>query len=713
MYSQYIYWNTNSNSWAIDGSNVHLGNNAGLSGQTGGSVAIGTNAGVYNQNSGIAIGATAGFTGQNIHAVAIGNSAQQINGGTGAIAIGYQAGNTGQGQYAIAIGYQAGASGQNEKSIVLNATGNVLNAGTTGFFVDPIREASNNYYLQYNTNNKEITYNLFYIDSLVENVGCNGNNASQQNIIIEPSTNLSIPENMVLRSFGEDTVYGNFIRDDILTTIKGNIRGSGSVDLSVFRNSCNQVASGSASVISGGENNTSSGTASVVSGGRFNIAGDLSVVSGGEFNSSFGQLSVVSGGQSNSSFNFSVVSGGVGNSSSGNGSVVSGGVGNIASGSYSVVSGGEFNSSFGQFSVVVGGTSNIINTDYCLAAGLGIDLSNSAYATAFGVYNNDANFSSSGYGFTGSGLTDISFSSARRFMIGNGSSNVDRSNLFSVTENGYAIASTGFIVSSGADFAEYMESKYEVNGTSAKIPIGISVVLSDQGFIIPSDTLGLETKNVIGVISSNSSLISNASLEEWDKKYIKNNGVYIYEEEIEYEEIQAYEVISEQENLIRKRAIYQEFNLIDSSDNIIGSRKEPLIQKVQIYEKEVVYQDISKNVQKEVKDNEAKTIKILNETIVDRIIVMETHEIVDESDNIIQTKTIPKTTNGKIKKKYVKKLNPEFNPNLTYIPRPQRPEWNLVGFLGQVYIQNGQRINPNWIKIKEIPETNYSLWLIK
>jgi hypothetical protein len=26
-------------------------------------------------------------------------------------------------------------------------------------------------------------------------------------------------------------------------------------------------------------------------------------------------------------------------------------------------------------------------------------------------------------------------------------------------------------------------------------------------------------------------------------------------------------------------------------------------------------------------------------------------------------------------------------------------EWNLVGLIGQVYIMNNQRTNPNWIKI--------------
>ena len=47
---------------------------------------------------------------------------------------------------------------QAANSIILNANGSFLNAGTTGFFVDPIRNVSNANTLLYNTSTKEITY---------------------------------------------------------------------------------------------------------------------------------------------------------------------------------------------------------------------------------------------------------------------------------------------------------------------------------------------------------------------------------------------------------------------------------------------------------------------------------------------------------------------------------------------------------------------------
>ena len=101
--------------------------------------------------------------GQESNAVALGANAGTFNQGGTAIAIGYQAGYTGQGPYAIAIGYQAGLTGQNEKSIVLNATGTPLNAGTTGFFVAPVRGITATY-----LSGSSGQYTLFYDNLLSE-----------------------------------------------------------------------------------------------------------------------------------------------------------------------------------------------------------------------------------------------------------------------------------------------------------------------------------------------------------------------------------------------------------------------------------------------------------------------------------------------------------------------------------------------------------------
>jgi hypothetical protein len=135
IFGDYIFWNDNITppQWSIGSRNITLGFQSGKNNQGPQSVAIGSQSATSNQSG---------------YAVAIGN----------------QAGHFNQGQYSIAIGHQSGLQDQSANSIVLNATGSPLNAGTTGFFVAPIRDISSNLILVYNSKTKEITYtNSSYI----------------------------------------------------------------------------------------------------------------------------------------------------------------------------------------------------------------------------------------------------------------------------------------------------------------------------------------------------------------------------------------------------------------------------------------------------------------------------------------------------------------------------------------------------------------------
>lgn len=66
------------------------------------------------------------------------------------------------------------------------------------------------------------------------------------------------------------------------------------------------------------------------------------------------------------------------------------------------------------------------------------------------------------------------------------------------------------------------------------------------------------------------------------------------------------------------------------------------------------------------------------------------------------------------KKKMVmrKKINPEWNPKQKYIPRKERPEWNVVGLMGRIRLKKGQPVAPTWIKIRDI-SNQVEEWLIK
>ena len=59
-----------------------------------------------------------------------------------------------------------------------------------------------------------------------------------------------------------------------------------------------------------------------------------------------------------------------------------------------------------------------------------------------------------------------------------------------------------------------------------------------------------------------------------------------------------------------------------------------------------------------------------------------------------------------------RKLNPAFDPAQKFKPRRERPEWNLVGMVGQVPIEKGQPVNPRWRKMFDLSTTKEQ-WFIR
>ena len=178
---------------------VAIGNLSGFTGQEEGAIAIGTQAGENNQSYvGIAIGTNSGNISQDNYAISIGFEAGYENQGIGSIgigdsaahtfqsdfaiaigvgagnfeqqsntvAIGFNAGNMNQGEYSIAIGSDSGSTDQPPNSIIINATGDFLDADTSGCFIAPIRETTGPQSLYYNPETSEISYapKTFIID---------------------------------------------------------------------------------------------------------------------------------------------------------------------------------------------------------------------------------------------------------------------------------------------------------------------------------------------------------------------------------------------------------------------------------------------------------------------------------------------------------------------------------------------------------------------
>lgn len=58
-----------------------------------------------------------------------------------------------------------------------------------------------------------------------------------------------------------------------------------------------------------------------------------------------------------------------------------------------------------------------------------------------------------------------------------------------------------------------------------------------------------------------------------------------------------------------------------------------------------------------------------------------------------------------------RKLNPAYDPDVEYISRENRPEWDCVGLMGKLRIRRGQPVKDSWIKMKDI-SNNVEEWLV-
>ena len=82
-------------------------------------VAIGTGSGVGQRGETVAIGAASGSLYQGAGSVAMGASAAQYNQGANAVSIGYAAGADSQGTTSVAVGYQAGLTQQGARTVAI------------------------------------------------------------------------------------------------------------------------------------------------------------------------------------------------------------------------------------------------------------------------------------------------------------------------------------------------------------------------------------------------------------------------------------------------------------------------------------------------------------------------------------------------------------------------------------------------------------------
>ncbi len=252
------------------------------------------------------------------------------------------------------------------------------------------------------------------------------------------------------------------------------------------------------------------------------------------------------------------------------------------------------------------GTKNVVASEHgyhCAAIGTGL-IAHTPEITVIGAYNKPRTYSSN----------DL-YTRADAFVIGNGNPGVKvRSNAFRVDYSGKTYAQGAFN-SAGADYGEYFE--WLDKNLEAEDRVGYFVTLS-------KNCIRKATSNddyILGVISSNTSMIGNAYEDNWNKMYLTDIWDRpVYKEVTIKREVQAvhHEAVTE----IRYK------DITDDDGKVIG--QEPIEE-------------------------------IIKEAYDEEIIIPERTEV-------------------------RQKLNPEYDPKIEYIPRSKRPEWSVVGMLGQLYV---------------------------
>lgn len=318
-------------------------------------------------------------------------------------------------------------------------------------------------------------------------------------------------------------------------------------------------------------------------------------------------------------------------------------------GSNSSILGGEFNDIMGDSNTIVSGNYNRINGTNNLALNSNLTELKGNYQTAIGgsgiELNSDGTYAMGTYNKSGNYF----------LSIGNGESESDRSNSFSLSTNGDVNFNKLRLTDNHiAHMAEYYES---VNGE--QLPEGTTIFFEEGTKKIRPVK---DIENPVGVIVTNAYIIYGAAEDYWIGKYERDiNGKIVLEEKEDVEYVHSM-IEQDQEIII---------------DEIFYTNDPPIIKQVKQVKKIKVPQYIK-----------AKKY--------------------DTNGNLLGEEDVPKREKV-VTTRLVPKISKDYNSKLEYVPRSQRKEWNLVGFSGIVKVKKDQVINLDWILIQELDDYDYYL----
>ena len=238
----------------------------------------------------------------------------------------------------------------------------------------------------------------------------------------------------------------------------------------------------------------------------------------------------------------------------------------------------------------------------------------------------------------------------------------------------------------GFDYAEYFESH-----DGKEIPSGTAVVL-DGDKIRPAQ----ENETPFGIISVNPVLVGGVPTE-WPKKHLRDEFGKLIMEEYQ-EEVMAPKTVEKERQKTETRTITEEVTHT----------------KVVFEEGRYREREVTETVTREVREPVFEDVEVYNDedNLIGprRIPVMETYaETVAEFDEDGQRVMVG---TGEFVTRQRPKLNPDYDPSQEYTSREDRPEWNMVGLLGQLPLRKGQPVADTWVKIKDITD-DVALWLVK
>lgn len=209
----------------------------------------------------------------------------------------------------------------------------------------------------------------------------------------------------------------------------------------------------------------------------------------------------------------------------------------------------------------------------------------------------------------------------------------------------------GADIGAASDYAEFFE--WEDANPSNEDRRGLSVVLSTDGKIREA-TASDATSDIIGIVSANPAVVGDSAYLNWQGRHLKDEwGSWVTVEE--------------------------EF---------------------------LVW-----NKQGTETNEEGVKVPITQPDITDPQCAPEYQVLVSE---IAQHPEIPQyaiDNDLRITRKS-RVTNPDFDPNVNYTPRVDRPEWDAIGLMGKLWLKPGQITGDRWLKLKD-GNNGLTYWLVR